>query len=135
MLWKMRPTSPSQQMFLSVQSLFLFFFFFFLPRGWGTHVNFLKVLFNMGGGSWGLQTAPPLSPPASQPLSSQASLHPPPPLNLSPPLQLHPICLSLSPASPLSHQVSKHNSPKHKAVFPSRGGRKQETLYLLCVCV
>lgn len=68
---------PGQQMFLFVQSLFLFFvFFFFLWMG--THVNFLKVLFNVG------ERVPAPDSATHFPLS-------PPPRRLSPlrPLSLH----------------------------------------------
>lgn len=64
--------------------------FFFFPCGWGL-VNFLKVLFNLGGESVAALQArsfpPPLHPPGRLSLSTSLfslSLKPPPP-------QLHPI--------------------------------------------
>ena len=107
MLWKWKHTPPSgQQMFLFVQSLFLFFVFFF-SLWMGTHVNFLKVLFNVGESAASVSlTLHPLFIPlgASHLLMPLASLSPPlPPLKPSPLLELHPVLMaSLSVLHPLS---------------------------------
>lgn len=136
--WKHPPLRPANVPFCS-KSFFILCFFFSLWMG--THVNFLKVLFNVGESA------------ASSVTHSPPSLHPPG--CLSPP-QASCLCLPTSPSSEtlspsgaashfhglslslsciFSHWVSEHNFPKHKAVFPPRGGRKRETLYLFCMCI
>ena len=65
--------------------------------------------------------SPPLSPSSETLSPSGAASH------------FHGLSLNLSCI--LSHWVSEHNFPKHKAVFPPKGGRKRETLYLFCMCI
>ena len=129
---------PANVPFCSKSFLILCFFFF--SCGWGL-VNFLKVLFNVGErvpAPDRVTCSPPsLHPPRrlSPPQASLLSLPTSPSSETLSSATSHPHGLSLSLFCVLSHWVSEHNFPKHKAVFPPRGGRKQETLYLFCMCI
>lgn len=120
-------TRPANVPFCSKSFEFFGVFFSWIEM----HVNFLKVLFTTGRecaphSSPSLPTAPPrLLGPLSRPLFSETPLL----LSSSHP---HTSLLVCPSSSLLGFRAQISQSTKQ---FSPWGGRKQETLYLFCMCI